>query len=114
MGKKYRPSGYQIIDLGLTADGDDLLTADGGNVEDKSLLCDLLLKAVEKTTSKLSKPILLSFTQEDGETISGVATFRNYGDNTGELLIYDRQFEIYIECALSPTKSVTFNCTARE
>lgn len=117
MAKKYQPTGYQIIDLGQIADGDDLVGATGGNVKDKELLCELLFDALENPTflnAILKKPIYLTFIQDDNETLSGVATFHNYGDGTGELVMYDRAFNIYLEIATSPTKTVTIHCETRE
>ena len=51
MGKKYVPSGYQILDLGTLNDGDIIVN---GQSEDRNVLLELF-----KTKRIIGKPLLL-------------------------------------------------------
>lgn len=73
MSKKYVPSGYQIINLDLSA-----ITTTGGTItpstEDEKLLLDILSKSSIQETASNLKPILIHIKQLGGYDITAFAT----------------------------------------
>lgn len=70
MGKKYTPSGYQIIDLGIiTVKTEQEVTINKGENTDADVLIDLSQRG-----RLADKPILLKFFDEEEDLISGFAT----------------------------------------
>lgn len=70
MGKKYTPSGYQIINLGSYSDGDGLITdAPLGYEDDAKLLFEILKKG-----SFIEKPVLIHVLEGNNVHFCGLAT----------------------------------------
>ena len=66
MSKKYVPSGYQIINLNLSAQTSG--TAFSVGTDDEKLLCDIL-------NSGIKKPILLSIIDTSGDEWLGIPSY---------------------------------------
>lgn len=75
MGKKYVPSGYQIIRLDLIEDDGNLIVADS---DDKKLLIEIRKESIIDNNQEPLKPVLLDINDTvNSYRVTGFGTWQN-------------------------------------